>query len=65
MAWISRDKDNSLFIYADKPTRRADIGVFAISAFVFSHDSIELPSNADEKLIGRHLNWEDEPVEIK
>lgn len=25
---------------------------------------IDLPTDADEKLIGMHLTWEDEPVEI-
>ena len=27
--------------------------------------SVLLPSDADEKLIGRHIDWKDEPVEIK
>ena len=26
---------------------------------------VKLPSDADERLIGRHITWEDEPVEIK
>ena len=25
---------------------------------------VSLPSNADEKLIGKHITWEDEPIEI-
>lgn len=30
-----------------------------------SFGDIVLPSDADEKLIGRHIDWKDEPVEIK
>lgn len=63
MAWIARDKDNTLIIYADKPKRGTD-GCFAVTQFMFYYDFVELPSNADEKLIGRHIDWDDEPVEI-
>lgn len=65
MAWIARDKDNTLIIYADKPNRNMNAECFAINSFAFSHDYVELPSNIDEKLIGRHISWKDEPVEIK
>lgn len=26
---------------------------------------VKFPSDADERLIERHIDWEDEPVEIK
>ena len=64
MAWIARDKDNTLFIYTDKPERREDFELFTISSLELYSYHIELPSNADEKLIGRNINWKDEPVEI-
>lgn len=64
MAWIARDEDNTLIIYADKPIRRTNVGCFAVNQFMISHDFVELPSDTDEKLIGRHIDWEDEPVEI-
>ena len=32
MAWIARDKDNTLFIYTDKPERREDFELFTISS---------------------------------
>lgn len=65
MAWLARDKDNTLVIYEGKPRRREDVGCFAISTFEDPDDSVELPSNADKKLIGRHITWDDEPVELK
>lgn len=64
MAWLARDEDSMLNVYADKPERRTEVGCFAVTQFMFSHDFVELPSNADEKLIGRHITWDDEPVEI-
>lgn len=66
MAWIARDSDETLGIFGEKPTRdkfgrwRTDV------AFnVYDDDfGIGLPSDADEKLIGKHITWDDEPVEI-
>ena len=55
MAWIARDKDNTLFIYTDKPERREDLELFTISSLELYSYHIELPSDADEKLIGRHI----------
>lgn len=52
MAWITRDSDESLYIYNYKPRQMTDL------------DMIELPANADERLIGKHIDWKDEPVEI-
>lgn len=48
MAWIARDEDGRLYIYNKEPYTNV----------------IELPSNADEKLIGKHIDWTDGPVEI-
>lgn len=79
MAWIARNEDKRLLVFNKKPSRSSrynsktekEMGIWAfISSNIFdSHQfddctSIELPSNADEKLIGKHINWEDEPVEI-
>ena len=57
MAWIARDKDERLYIYWDSPKR-------ITNAWVNKYDKIELPTWADEKLIGKHIDWENEPVEI-
>lgn len=64
MAWIARDKDNTLFIYTDKPERRENMGVFTIGSLELDSYYIELSPDVDEKLIGRYLTWDDEPVEI-
>ena len=61
MAWIARDKDSFLFIYKDKPTRG---DMYWKSKCNHEGDYILMSSGADEKLIGKHLTWEDEPVEI-
>ncbi len=65
MAWLARDKDNTLCIYAGKPERREYIEVFTIDSPELYSYYIKLPSNADEKLIGRHIDWDDEPVKIE
>lgn len=57
MAWIARDKDGSLSVYEYKPERAKVI-------WIQEYSEVNLPSDADVKLIGRHISWEDEPVEI-
>lgn len=61
MAWIARDENGRLYIYNKKPYRTC--GYWAIDGVNFSA-AIELPSDADEKLIGKHIDWKDNPVEI-
>ena len=67
MAWLARDRNGSLGIFEKEPTRRTYIwrtnSLIKINVYDDSF-CIELPSDADEKLIGRHISWEDEPVEI-
>lgn len=62
MAWIARDKfENTLVIFDTKPYR----GKFADDTWC--SDSMSFPltgKDLDEKLIGRHITWEDDPVEI-
>lgn len=57
MAWIARSLHGELYIFSVKPDREA-ISWICKTAY------IELPPKTDKKLIGRHLTWEDEPVEI-
>lgn len=57
MAWIARDKDERLYIYMFFPKRES-------KAWLSDFDMVELPSDADEKLIGKHIDWTDEPVKI-
>ncbi len=57
MAWIARDKDERLYIYKELPERVSN-------EWLTDFEMIELPSNADEKLTGKHIDWKNEPVEI-
>ena len=57
MAWIARDKDERLYIYEFFPKRES-------KAWMSDFDMVELPSDADEKLIGKQIEGENEPVEI-
>ena len=58
MAWIARDKNKRLYIYSSRPERKFD------EWMVYTVNVVELPSDADEKLIGKHINWDNEPVKI-
>lgn len=68
MAWIARDLSEDLYVYDSKPVRDDKFYEWIIpDAFryeIFDFNRVELPSNADEKLIDKHITWEDEPVEI-
>ena len=63
MAWIARDGNLNLCIFDDMPKICVSRSVW-IPFYGEITDFIELPSDADEKLIGRHITWGDEPVEI-
>lgn len=70
MAWIVRNKDEVLLISNNKP-ERINHRYWGFNVETVMNDEyadttfIKLPSDADELLIGRHITWEDEPVEIK
>ncbi|MES0445028.1 MAG: fructan hydrolase [Desulfobacterales bacterium] len=55
-AWVAVDKDLSEWIYTGEPRRRA--------SNYYSSLHVRLPKGSIEKLIGRKLKWEDEPVEL-
>lgn len=61
MAWVAVDKDGTEWVFDSKPVR------LAIQWEIDGWDSvaIELPPGSIERLIGRKLLWEDEPVELK
>ena len=60
MAWVAVDKDGSEWVYNDEPIKDRDSNVYLEPFW----GSVELPSGSIEKLIGRKLTWEDEPVEL-
>lgn len=59
MYWLAVDKNGDEFIYGEKPRRDIFDTIWSSSL-----DWIELPKGSIEKLIGRVLTWEDEPVEL-
>ena len=63
MAWLAVDKDKKEAIHQNKPIKEK--GCFDDTEFWWSGNGrVNLPSGSIEKLIGRKLTWEDEPVEI-
>jgi len=52
-----------------KPKRDKKLGIWCFKNIpdyyrTFCYKEVTLPFDADEKLIGKHLSWKDEPVEI-
>lgn len=70
MTWMVRNNDGTLLISNNKP-KRVNHRYWGFNVETVMNDEyadttfIKLPSDADERLIGRHITWEDEPVEIK
>lgn len=71
MAWIVRNNMGHLLVSNNKPIRFEHSGHgywgFDVEVLMDKYADtsfIKLPSDTDEKLIGRHISWEDEPVEI-
>lgn len=67
MAWLARNEmDAVLNVFNNKP-RLSSFGIWASEDFCNYNRvtlGVSLPSDADEKLIGKHITWEDEPIEI-
>lgn len=57
MAWLAVDKNGDEHIYSTEPERNGDM-------FTNLGKFVQLPKGSIEKLIGKPLAWEDEPVEI-
>ena len=60
MAWLAVDKDGSECIYDIKPQREKNKWDSATDRSWF----IDLPKGTVEKIVGRKITWEDEPIEI-
>lgn len=58
MAWLAVDKDGSEWITTDKPYRFDDV-------WYEDYEQVKLSKGSIQKLIGRSLTWEDEPVELE
>lgn len=67
MAYLAVDKDGTEVIFDDKPVRgtnniKGNCNQWALNNITSKY--IILPLGSIEKLIGRILTWDDEPVEI-
>ena len=58
MSFVAVDKDGSEWVFEINPTRRKDVEWYSNLWF------IELPQGSIDKLIGRRMTWDDEPVEF-
>lgn len=74
MAWVAVNKDGTEYIFNNKPHRSIYENVFQIDdndivTYEWTDDKycgwVNLPKGSIEKLIGRNLTWEDEPVELE
>ena len=64
MSWVAVDKDGVENICSEW-THFERVDEIWVSADRFGEPLMELPRGSVEKLIGRKLTWEDEPVELK
>lgn len=62
MAWIAVNKDGSEVILSTPPDK---LGLKDFNQWVCFGNRIFLPQGSIEKLIGRSLTWNDEPVELE
>lgn len=58
MAWLAVDKDNSEYIYKERPTRYLD------AYWYNDYGYVQIPYGSIERLIGRKLTWDDEPAKL-
>jgi len=64
MAWLAKDKDGTEAFYAKKPLRELEMWVERpVNSNRVNHTE-NLPKGTIFRLIGRELDWEDEPVEL-
>lgn len=74
MAWVCVGFNDEEFVFNNKPHRSIYKNAFQIDENdIFTHEwaddkycgCINLPKGTINKLIGRNLTWNDEPVELK
>ena len=61
MAWVAVDENNDEMVFIAKPYRHPVFNIWKNN----KAEGIELPKGSIEKLIGKKLTWEDEPVELE
>lgn len=66
MAWVAVHKNEKEGIFNHKPTRGEEFWYDEqYDGGIFYDTEIPLPKGTINKLIGRELSWEDNPVELK
>lgn len=66
MAWVAVDQNKREWIYVFNPIRTFRLKGGTVFIWVSKDiDPIRLPLGSIEKLIGKKLTWDDEPVELK
>ena len=64
MAWVACDENGHEAIFSGKPERVAYPDDIPNIWYDYDGPFVNIPSGSIEKLIGRKLTWEDEPVEL-
>lgn len=64
MAWLVVDKDGTEAIFQSMPFRSKYLGKPQMWTPQTRDSYVNLPKGSIQKLIGKELKWEDEPVEI-
>lgn len=59
MAWLAVDENEQEVIFEYKPLRAKNWWYTELNDF-----SVNLPQGSIEKLIGKNLTWNDEPIEL-
>lgn len=58
--WLAVDKDNSVWLFNNKPTRTANI----VWTVMPEEPCIKVSKAVMLKLLDKELTWDDEPVEV-
>ena len=65
MAWLAVDNDGTERIFENKPYRATQYWEADYEEDDIISNMISLPKSSIEKLIGKKLTWDDDPVELK
>lgn len=64
MAYLVVDKDRTEKIFQDEPIRKSVYWSYDDNSYFIRTDCVCLPNGSIEKLIGKSMSWEDDPIEI-
>lgn len=64
MAWLVVDGDGNEFIFEVKPKRSKEGEIWQLPSRYSLRSLIYLKKGTIEKIIGKKITWEDEPIKI-